>query len=190
MASKARSVCSLFAFATVGVAACSSTVKPDSGTGASTTTVATSTTSTTTASTGAGGAHGAGGGGASGGTGAVGGWGAGGGCSAAALASPFGDPAGECATCMTAHCGALLAVCFGPGWTNGHYAGSCQDFQGCLCGCLADGGDTSGCFTKCAPRITPDCDQCTPLLSKCQGDSCNDLCKVVVADAGAPADGG
>jgi hypothetical protein len=156
-----------------------------SGCGGSTTTSdgvsSTSTSAGTT--TGAGGVgHGAGGAagsqttGATGGFGGFGGWGSGGGCPAAAQASPFGDPAGACGACMADHCGAVIAVCFGPGWASGHYAGSCEDFQRCLCTCLAGGKSSSDCFSQCAPRISADCNECSPVIAKCQAASCQAEC--------------
>ncbi len=182
MAPRARTNPLLLALASTlaVVVACGSTTTTEP---AGTTASDGSTATFTTTGTGAGGALG--GGGATTGTataaGGFGGWGVGGGCPAAAQASPFGDPAGACATCMSTSCGAVVAVCFGPGWATGHYAGSCEDFQRCQCGCLAGGGDSAGCFSTCAPRITKDCSECSPVLSKCQADSCQDVCG---ADAG------
>jgi hypothetical protein len=169
--------------------ACSSTTTPSQTANAAST--STGSASTTSSVAGAGGAKGSGGASAAGGAGAAtgvfdGGWGAGGGCAAAADVSPFGDPAGACAACMQAHCGALIAVCFGPGWATGHYAGSCEAFQSCVCRCDADGGTATSCFGACSSRITPDCQQCTPLLAKCQATSCASDC-AAGADAG---DGG
>src|SRR5512143_1998991 len=70
-----------------------------------------------------------------------------------------------CATCLQSQCGDLISTCYGAGWRQSQFSGTCSDMLSCACNCAST---DPTCVTNCRANASAACAQCMGDLTGCQ----------------------